>query len=232
VNGLWVRALGDFTFGAPARITATVRVGRGELVDIEREAQLGGPIHLKGVLILGNYFASRFAKTSPLSLHASLVFEQSYAGIEGDSASLAELLCLLSALSDLPIRQSFAVTGSVDQHGNVQPIGGVNEKVEGFYDVCRQRGLEGQAVIIPERNVRNLMLRSDVLEACRRGTFHVYAVERVDQAIELVTGVEAGEADERGKFPPMTVNGRVEAQLAKFTAAAEASSAPAKKKGP
>ncbi|MCA9619197.1 MAG: AAA family ATPase [Myxococcales bacterium] len=222
INGLWVQMLGDFTFGAPARITATVRVGRGEVVDIEREATLGGAIHSKGVLILSNYFASRFGQSAPLSLHASLVFEQSYSGVEGDSASLAELCCLLSALSGLPIRQCFAMTGSVDQHGNVQPIGGVNEKVEGFFDVCQRRGLAGQAVIIPKTNMRNLMLRADVIAACREGKFSVYAVERVDEALELLTGVKAGEVNERNEFPPTSVNGLAQARLRKFADAATA----------
>ena len=222
INGLWVQMLGDFTFGAPARITATVRVGRGEVVDIEREATLGGAIHSKGVLILSNYFASRFGQSAPLSLHASLVFEQSYSGVEGDSASLAELCCLLSALSGLPIRQCFAMTGSVDQHGNVQPIGGVNEKVEGFFDVCQRRGLAGQAVIIPKTNMRNLMLRADVIAACREGKFSVYAVERVDEALELLTGVKAGEVNERNEFPPTSVNGLAQARLRKFADAASA----------
>ncbi len=216
INGLWVRRMGDYDFGAPARITATVRVGKGEVVDIERETELGGPIHSKGVMILSSYFASRFARTFPLSLRASLVFEQSYAGVDGDSASLAELCALLSALSELPIRQSFAVTGSVNQLGAVQPIGGVNEKIEGFFDVCTRRGLGGQAVIVPAANRRHLMLRSDVVAACREGRFHVYAVERVEEAIELLTGVAAGAADTDESFPPDSVHGRVHQRLRDF----------------
>jgi predicted ATP-dependent protease len=221
VNGLWVRLLDDFAFGAPARITATVRVGRGEVVDVERETDLGGSLHSKGVLILSNYLGAKFGRSKPLPVHASLVFEQSYSGIEGDSASLAELCCLLSALAGVPVKQSFAITGSVDQHGNVQPIGGVNEKVEGFFDVCRRKGLAGQGVIVPERNQRNLMLRADVREACAEGKFYIYAVERVDEAIELLTGVAAGVEDERGEYPATSIHGLVQAQLDRFLRGAQ-----------
>jgi predicted ATP-dependent protease len=214
VNGLTVMQLGDLAFGSPTRITARVRLGRGDVVDIEREVELGGPIHSKGVLILAGFLGGRFAADRPLTLHASLVFEQSYGGVEGDSASLAELCALLSALSGLPIRQGIAITGSVNQLGAVQPIGGVNEKIEGFFDVCVARGLTGeQGVVIPAANRKNLMLRRDVVAAAEAGRFHVYAVESADEAIELLTGREAGQPGEDGVYPTDSVNGLVEARL-------------------
>jgi lon-related putative ATP-dependent protease len=214
VNGLSVLQLGDFAFGQPSRITATARLGKGEVVDIEREVELGGAIHSKGVLILSNFMASRYAQNEPLSLSASLVFEQSYGMIEGDSASVAELCALLSALANAPIKQSFAVTGSVNQHGQVQAIGGVNEKIEGFYDVCRVQGLTGeQAVLIPVANVKHLMLREDVVAAAAAGRFHVYAVETVDQAISLLTGLPPGARDAHGNFPEGSVNYLVQQRL-------------------
>jgi predicted ATP-dependent protease len=217
INGLSYLDVGGFSFGKPNRITARVRLGTGEIVDIEREAALGGPLHSKGVLILSGFLQGRFAQRYPLSLSASLVFEQSYGGIDGDSASSAELYALLSALADVPIRQNLAVTGSVNQHGVVQPIGGVNEKIEGFFDVCEERGLTGdQGVLIPASNTDHLMLRPDVVEAAEAGAFHVYPVETVDQGIELLTGVEAGERDEQGAFPDDTINGMVEARLRAF----------------
>jgi lon-related putative ATP-dependent protease len=217
INGLTVIALGSFSFGRPARITATVRLGEGEVIDIEREAELGGAIHSKGVMILSNFLASRYARIQPLSIAASLVFEQSYGPVEGDSASLAELCALLSALADLPLRQDLAVTGSVNQLGQVQPIGGVNEKIEGFFDVCQRKGLTGtQGVIIPQANVQNLMLRQEVVEAAAAGKFHVFAVKTVDEALELLFGVPAGVRGEDGRFPEDTVNGRVERQLERF----------------
>ena len=214
VNGLSVMSLGTITFGKPSRITAKVRVGRGEVIDIERQVELGGPIHSKGVMILSAFLAARYASQQPLSLWASLVFEQSYGGIEGDSASSAELYALLSALADLPIKQSFAVTGSVNQHGEVQVIGGVNEKIEGFFDSCAARELTGeQGVLIPAANVQHLMLRRDVVEAAGAGRFHVYAVHSIDEGIELLTGVSAGERMANGLFPEGTVNRRVEDRL-------------------
>jgi len=217
INGLAYLEMGGFGFGKPNRITARVRLGKGEILDIEREAALGGPLHSKGVLILSGFLQGRYAQRYPLSLSASLVFEQSYGGIDGDSASSAELYTLLSALSDVPLRQNLAVTGSVNQHGVVQPIGGVNEKIEGFFDVCRDRGLTGnQGVLIPASNVEHLMLRPDVVEAAETGDFHVYPVETIDQGIELLTGVEAGTRDEQGAFPEDTINGRVEARLREF----------------
>jgi lon-related putative ATP-dependent protease len=223
VNGLAVVDLGDFRFGHPVRITATARIGEGDVIDIERETELGGAIHSKGVMILASFLASRYSRTLPLALSASLVFEQSYGPVEGDSASLAELCALMSALAVLPIRQSLAITGSVNQYGRVQAIGGVNEKIEGFFDVCNARGLTGeQGVLIPASNVRHLMLRADVVAACAAGRFHVYAVEEVDTAMALLTGVPAGEPDEQGEVPAGTVNYLVATQLADLTALRQA----------
>jgi lon-related putative ATP-dependent protease len=217
VNGLSVITLGQFAFGRPSRITARVRLGRGEVVDIEREVALGGPIHSKGVLILAAYLGARYAMDRPLSLSASLVFEQSYSGVEGDSASSAELYALLSALAELPIKQGLAVTGSVNQYGQVQAIGGANEKIEGFFDICRAQGLTGeQGVLIPASNVKHLMLRHDVVAAVSAGQFHVYPVESIDQGIEILTGVAAGERNEQGEFPAGSVNQRVEARLSEL----------------
>lgn len=214
INGISVIQLAEAAFGVPVRITATTRLGEGELVDIEREVELAGPIHSKGVFILASYLGARYAPDFPLSLSASLTFEQSYSEIEGDSASLAELCALLSSLSGLPIRQSLAITGSVNQHGQVQAIGGVNEKVEGFFNICHARGLSGeQGVLVPTSNMKHLMLRHNVVDAVRDGRFSVYAVEHADQAIELLTGVAAGEADGEGNFPEDSVNGRVQQRL-------------------
>lgn len=215
VNGLSVIGFDDFAFGRPSRITARVRAGKGEVIDIEREVDMGGPIHSKGVLILSSFLGARYSADKPLSLTASLVFEQSYAGVEGDSASSAELYALLSTISDVPIKQSLAVTGSVNQHGRVQAIGGVNKKIEGYFDICRQRQLTGeQGVLIPASNVQHLMLREDVVEAVKQGRFQIYAVEDIDQGIELLTGVAAGEAAEDGSFPDDSINGKVQARLA------------------
>ena len=214
INGLAVAQLGKYAFGFPSRITATARLGDGKVVDIEREVKLGGAIHSKGVLILSSYLASRFAHDQPLSLSASLVFEQSYEMVEGDSASVAELCALLSALAKIPLRQDLAITGSVNQHGDIQAIGGVNEKIEGFFDICRARGLSGNhGVIIPESNRTHLMLRKDVVEAVRDGRFHVHAVAHVDAAMEIMTGMPAGLPDAAGEFPQDSVNGRVQRRL-------------------
>ena len=217
VNGLSAMTVGEHQFGHPARITSRVRVGRGEVVDIEREVAMGGPIHSKGVLILAGFLGARYAAGLPLSLCASVVFEQSYVPVEGDSASLAELCALLSALAELPIRQSFAVTGSVSQHGDVQPVGGVNDKIEGFFDVCLGRGLTGrQGVVIPSANVSDLMLRGDVVEAVAAGRFAVVAVDDVDSALAWLTGRDAGARDDSGRYPEGTVNALVEARLRGF----------------
>lgn len=218
VNGLSVYGLGNHSFGRPSRITARVRMGSGEVIDIEREVDMGGPIHSKGVLILSGYLGHRYAAEQPLSLMATLVFEQSYGGVEGDSASSAELYALLSALAGAPIKQSLAVTGSIDQRGNIQSIGGVNEKIEGFFDVCKARGLTGeQGVLIPSSNVSNLMLRGDVVDAAREGKFHIYPITTTDEGIAILTGIPAGMADESGQFPADSINGRVVARLAYFT---------------
>ena len=229
VNGLSVVGLAKFAFGQPSRITARVRIGGGKVVDIEREVELGGPIHSKGVLILSSFLGARYAAEHPLSLSASLVFEQSYGGVEGDSASMAELCALLSALARVPIKQSFAMTGSVNQHGEAQPIGGVNEKIEGFFDVCKARGLTGeQGVVIPTSNVQHLMLRRDVVEAVEAGQFHIYPMRTVDEAIELLTGIPAGERDAEGNFPEGSINQLVEARLVELAEKQRAFSAPAK----
>lgn len=217
VNGLSVIALGGFAFAQPIRITATSRFGKGDLVNIEREAKLSGAIHSKGVLILSAFLAARYAKNQPLAFSASLAFEQSYGMVEGDSASLAELCALLSNLANVPIDQSLAITGSVNQLGQVQAIGGVNEKIEGFFDICAARGLTGkQGVLIPATNVQHLMLRRNVVDAAAAGQFHIYAVENVDQAIALLTGLAAGEADAHGKYPADSINHRVAARLAEL----------------
>ncbi len=214
INGIAVLSSGNLAFGRPSRITARVGLGKGEIVDIEREVEMGGPIHSKGVLILKGLLTERYARERPLSLRASLVFEQSYGGIDGDSASVAELLALLSAIGRVPLRQGLAVTGSVNQHGEVQAIGGVNEKIEGFFEVCRERGLTGdQGVVIPRANMKHLMLRSEVVEAAAEGRFRIHAVGRIEEAIELFTGVAAGEPDAEGRFPAGSVNGRVDAEL-------------------
>jgi lon-related putative ATP-dependent protease len=214
INGLAVIQMGGFAFGRPSRITSRVRMGKGQVVDIEREVALGGPLHSKGVLILSGFLGERYARETPLALSATLVFEQSYSGVDGDSASSTELYALLSALADAPIKQSFAVTGSVDQFGNVQAIGGVNEKIEGFFDTCRIAGLTGeQGVLIPASNVKHLMLRKDVVAAAAAGKFRIHAVETIDQGIELLTGVPAGERQADGSFPEGTINRRVEDRL-------------------
>jgi len=221
VNGLSVLQMGDFAFGKPSRITARVRMGRGEVVDIERRVELGGPLHTKGVMILAGYLGAKFAPDRPLALSATLVFEQSYGGVDGDSASSTELYALLSALSEIPIKQGFAVTGSVNQFGEVQAIGGVNEKIEGFYDVCLARGLKGgEGVLIPAANVVNLMLRKGVIDAVRAGRFRIYPVTTIEEGIEILTGVAAGVAGADGAYPPGSVNARVAARLAAFAEAA------------
>ncbi len=219
VNGLAVVEIGDQIFGSPTRISATARLGEGDVVDVQRETELGGAIHSKGVLILSAYLGYRYARNLPLALSASLVFEQTYEMIEGDSASLAELCALLSAIGDVAIDQRLAVTGSVNQHGQVQAIGAVNEKIEGFFDICRARGLEGgQAGIIPRANTKDLMLREDVRQAVADGRFAIHAVDHVDQAMALLTGMTPGVADATGHYPPDTVNGRIQQRLVTWTA--------------
>lgn len=220
VNGLAALSLGDFMFGHPVRITATARMGEGRVVDIEREVELGGPLHSKGVLILTNYLAQRYAKSYPLSLAASLVFEQSYMGVEGDSASLAELCALLSALAEIPLKQSIALTGSVNQWGQVQAIGAVNEKIEGFHDTCRAIGAGEHGVIIPRANVEHLMLREDAVEAAERGELRIYPVATVDEAMEVLTGLPAGAPDQEGVCPEGSINRLIEEQLVRFAVVA------------
>ena len=217
LNALSVMELGEHAFGQPSRITATARLGEGDVVDIEREVELGGAIHSKGVFILANFLAARYAKNQPLSLHASLAFEQSYGGIEGDSASMAELCVLLSALANVPIKQSLAITGSVNQLGESQAIGSVNEKIEGFYDVCKLKGFNNQqGVLIPSANVQHLMLREDVRISAGKGEFHIYAYDHVDQAIEILTGIPAGEADDKDEYPEGSINQLAQTRLAEL----------------
>jgi lon-related putative ATP-dependent protease len=219
INGLSILQLGDYAFGAPTRISATARLGTGELIDIERESELGGRIHSKGVLILSSYLGERYAKHQPLSLSASLVFEQTYSMVEGDSASAAELCALLSALADVPIKQSLAITGSINQHGQMQAIGGVCEKIEGFFDLCKKRGLNGKhGVIIPKVNVRHLMLKQELVDAAAAGKFHIYAVDHVEQAMELLTDLPVGQPDANGLFPEGSINHLVKLRLAEWIA--------------
>jgi len=214
INGLSVMEMGDIAFGRPSRVTASVAVGRDGIVDIERQAQLGGPTHTKGVLILGGYLANKYAQDKPLSLTAKLVFEQSYGGVDGDSASSTELYAILSALSGLPIRQSIAVTGSVNQRGEVQAIGGVNEKLEGFFEVCKAKGLTGkQGAMIPASNVQNLMLKEEILQAAEAGRFAIYPATTIDEGIEFLTGVPAGERQGDGSYKEGTVNYLVNKRL-------------------
>ncbi|MDO4161511.1 MAG: AAA family ATPase [Pseudomonadota bacterium] len=217
INGLVVYDFGRYSFGKPARITTQVRIGKGDFVDIEREISMSGPIHTKGVLILKSLISNRFAKHSPLSLSASIVFEQSYGGVDGDSASSTEYYCMVSAITGVPIKQSIAVTGSINQFGEIQPIGGVNEKIEGFFDVCSYEGLSGtQGVIIPRTNVDNLMLRADIVQAVEEGRFSIYAIDTVDDGIEILTGKKAGERDRRGNYPKGSVNYMVEENLRQY----------------
>ncbi len=214
VNGLAVFNMGDFTFGKPSRITATTSMGRAGIINIEREADLSGNTHNKGVLILGGYLRNRYAQDKPLTISASIAFEQSYSGVDGDSASSTEVYALLSSLSGVPLRQDIAVTGSINQKGEIQAIGGVNEKVEGFFDCCRHLGYTGkQGVLIPESNVPDLMLRKDVVKAVEDGTFHIYAVGTVDEGMEILTGLEAGRKGPDGTYPEGTINGRVDRKL-------------------
>ncbi len=217
VNGLSVMGLGDFAFGTPSRVTASIGLGREGVIDIEREAKMGGPIHTKGVLILSGYLNEKYAQDKPLTLSARLVFEQNYGGVEGDSASSTELYSILSSLSGLPIKQNFAVTGSVNQKGEVQAIGGVNEKIEGFYEVCKAKGLTGrQAVMIPESNVQNLMLKEEIVDAVKEGSFSIYSVKTIDEGIEVLTGTKAGQRKEDGTYEEGTINYLVDKQLRKM----------------
>ena len=214
INGLSVLSVGDFSFGAPSRITIAVGLGKEGLIDVQREVNMSGPIHGKGVMIIAGYMASKFAYDKPLTLSARIVFEQNYEGVEGDSASSTELYALLSALSGVPIKQSFAVTGSVNQNGDVQPIGGANEKIEGYYEICKARGLNGQhSVIIPQSNVQNLMLKQEVVDAVKAGKFHIYPVKTIEEGIELLTGVPAGKRLPNGNYEENSIYGRVDKRL-------------------
>ena len=217
LNALVVHDYGSFSFGRPNRVTCQVRMGHGDLIDVEREVELGGSLHSKGVLILSSFLAARFSKGVPLSLDASLVFEQSYSELDGDSASSTELYCLLSAIGDIPLNQAIAVTGSVNQLGQVQAVGAVNDKIEGYFTVCQKKGLTGdQGVIIPASTVRNLMLDPEVVQAVQNGQFHIYAVQTIDEGMEILTGLPAGRADKSGVYPPETINGKIARRLEEF----------------
>jgi len=230
VNGLSVYDMGEFAFGKPTRITAKTAVGRAGVINIEREADLSGRTHNKGVLILGGYLRGKYAQNKPFSLSASIAFEQSYSGVEGDSASSTEVYAILSSLANLPLRQDIAVTGSLNQKGEIQPIGGVNEKIEGFFDVCKAKGLTGnQGVIIPHQNAQNLMLRKDVVEAVEQGKFHIYPVKTIDQGIEILTGAKAGEKKVDGAFEEDTINYVVDQELQRLAISWKEFAAPPEK---
>ena len=217
INGLTVMTIGDYTFGKPAKITVNTYTGKTGIVNIEREVELSGSTHSKGVLILTGYLGEMFAQDIPLCLTASICFEQLYNGVDGDSASSTELYGLLSSLSGIPINQAIAVTGSVNQKGHIQPIGGVNEKIEGFFQICKLRGLDGShGVMIPVQNVKNLQLSDDVVDAVKNGLFHIYSVSTIEEGIEVLTGVPAGKKDKYGKFPAGTVNSLVYEKLKKY----------------
>ncbi|MEE8149188.1 MAG: Lon-insertion domain-containing protein, partial [candidate division Zixibacteria bacterium] len=214
INGLAVYKVGEYSFGRPTRITASVSLGRAGIINVEREADLSGPIHTKGVLVLTGYLRNLFAQDKPMAMSASITFEQSYSGVDGDSASAAEIFVLISALTQIPIKQGIAVTGSVNQHGEIQPIGGVNEKIEGFYDVCKSRRLTGsQGVIIPHQNVQELLLRSDVLEAVKKGKFFIYPIKNIEEGIELLTGKAAGKRNRNNKFTRGSVFAKADDKL-------------------
>ena len=231
INALSVFTLGDYDFGRPRRVTAAVHPGAGGVVDIERQAKLGGPIHTKGVLILSGFLGGRYGRNQSLGLAASLTFEQSYEGVEGDSASAAELLALLSAIAGIPVRQDRAITGSINQLGQIQPVGGLNEKIEGFYATCKSKELTGeQGVIIPANNVRNLMLDNEVIQAIEAGQFHVWTVRTIDDAIRLMTSYEPGELQPDGTYPEGSFNRVVTQRLAVLSKAAESTRKEAKAK--
>jgi lon-related putative ATP-dependent protease len=226
VNGLAVLDLGDYSFGKPSRISARTYVGKAGVVNIERETKMSGRIHEKAILIISSYLGSKYAVQKPISLSASITFEQLYEMIEGDSATCAELYALLSSIAGVPLRQCFALTGSMDQSGDVQPIGGVNEKIEGFYHLCKIRGLDGShGVIIPRRNIKHLMLKQEIVDAVKEGKFSIYAIDKVEEGIELLTGIPAGELRDDGMYPEGSVNYLVMKRLDEISAALE------KKKG-
>ena len=214
VNGLSIYDMGDYSFAKPSRITAETSMGRAGVINIEREAKLSGKTHDKGVLIMEGYFRGKYAQDKPLTMSSSICFEQSYGGVDGDSASSTEVYAILSSLSGLPLRQDIGVTGSVNQKGEIQPIGGANQKIEGFYDVCKVRGLTGtQGVMIPSLNVPDLMLRKDVVQSVSDGRFHIYPVSTIDTGMAILTGVEPGGKDEKGNYPPDTINYLVDEKL-------------------
>ncbi len=214
VNGLSIYDMGDYSFAKPSRITAETSMGRAGIINIEREAKLSGKTHDKGVLILEGYFRGKYAQDKPLTMSSSICFEQSYGGVDGDSASSTEVYAILSSLSGLPLRQDIAVTGSVNQKGEIQPIGGANQKIEGFYDVCKAKGLTGnQGVMIPSLNVPDLMLRKDIVQSASDGKFHIYPVGTIDRGMTILTGIEAGEKDKEGNYPPGMVNFLVDEKL-------------------
>ena len=214
INGLAVYNMGDYAFGKPSRITCETFMGNEGIVNIDRRVKLSGNIHDKGVLILSGFLGRKFAQNKPLSLSASIVFEQSYEMIDGDSASAAELITLLSSLAEIPIKQNFAITGSVNQKGMIQPIGGVNEKIEGFFDICIAKGLTGdQGVVIPHQNVKNLMLKKEIIEAVKNKKFHIYPITTIDDGIEILTGIDAGKRNANGKFRKGTINELVDSKL-------------------
>lgn len=217
INGLTIMNIGDYMFGKPVKITATTYTGKNGVINIEREVDLSGSTHSKGVYILSGYLGEKFAQDIPLSLTASICFEQLYNGVDGDSASSTELYAILSSLSGVPINQSFAVTGSVNQKGEIQPIGGVNEKIEGFFQICKMRGLDGtHSVMIPIQNQKNLNLSNEVVDAVKNGLFHIYAISTIDEGIELLTGVPAGKKDSNGNFPAGTINYLAYEKLKKY----------------
>jgi predicted ATP-dependent protease len=218
VNGLSVLNTGDYSFGRPSRVTVSIGMGKAGIIDIERETKLGGPIHTKGVLILSGYLTEKYAIDRPLNLSARIVFEQSYGGVEGDSASSAELYAMLSAISGIAIDQNLAVTGSVNQKGEVQAIGGANEKIEGFFEICKIKGLNGrQGVLIPHSNIKNLMLKEEVVEAVRNNKFKIYGIKTIDEGIEVLTGVKAGKRGKNGKFAKDTINYAVDDKIKEIT---------------
>jgi len=222
INALSVLEVGGYAFGRPTRITATVYPGKDGVVDIEREAKLGGPIHTKGVLIITGFLGSRYGQKRALSLSSRITFEQSYDEVEGDSASAAELIAILSALADAPLRQDRAITGSVNQHGTIQVVGGVNEKIEGFFATCRKEGLNGlQGVIVPEGNLQHLMLNQDVVDAVAAGNFHIWPISTVDEGLQLLTGMDPGAVLDDGSFPQGSINQRILQQLERYAASEE-----------
>ena len=222
INGLAVLDLGDYSFGKPSRITARTYAGKAGVVNIERETKMSGKIHEKAILIISHFLGSRYAIKKPISLSASITFEQLYDMVEGDSASCAELYALLSSIANVPLKQSIAITGSMDQNGEVQPIGGVNEKIEGFFDLCRIIGLNGShGVIIPARNIKHLMLKKDVVEAVKEGKFSIYPITKVDEGLEILTGMQVGELGEDGTYPEGTINYLVAKRLTEISESLE-----------